>query len=79
MFGWQFDDVLTGATRDQQLFGFEGDDEIAGGPGQDVLDGGGGQDRIDARDGELDSVDCGGQLFDQLIADPVESSILRCS
>jgi Ca2+-binding RTX toxin-like protein len=79
VFGSQFADVLTGATRDQQLFGFEGDDEIAGGPGQDVLDGGGGQDRIDARDGELDTVDCGGQLFDQLLADPVESSILRCS
>jgi Ca2+-binding RTX toxin-like protein len=78
VFGSQFDDVLTGASRDQQLFGFEGDDQIAGGAGSDLLDGGRGQDRIDARDGELDTIDCGGELFDQLTADPVEASILGC-
>jgi Ca2+-binding RTX toxin-like protein len=78
VFGSQFDDVLTGASRDQQLFGFEGDDQIAGGAGSDLLDGGRGQDRIDARDGELDTIDCGGELFDQLTSDPVEASILGC-
>jgi Ca2+-binding RTX toxin-like protein len=79
VFGSQFDDVLTGTQRDQRLLGFDGDDEIAGGPGQDVLEGGAGQDRIDARDGELDTIDCGGDLFDRLTADPVESSILGCA
>jgi hemolysin type calcium-binding protein len=78
VFGSEFDDVLTGTQRDQQLFGFDGDDRISGGAGQDALNGGPGQDRIDARDGELDAIDCGGQLFDQVLADPVESSILGC-
>jgi Ca2+-binding RTX toxin-like protein len=78
VFGSQFDDELTGTQRDQQLFGFDGDDRISGGAGRDALNGGPGQDRIDARDGELDAIDCGGQLFDQVLADPVESSILGC-
>jgi Ca2+-binding RTX toxin-like protein len=78
VFGSQHADVLTGTQRDQQLHGFEGDDQIAGGAGQDVLDGGGGNDRIDARDGELDTIDCGGELQDQVMADPVEASILGC-
>jgi Ca2+-binding RTX toxin-like protein len=78
VFGSQFDDVLVGASREQQLFGFDGDDEIAGGKGSDVLDGGSGDDRIDARDGELDTIDCGIGLLDVLTADPVESSILGC-
>jgi Ca2+-binding RTX toxin-like protein len=76
--GSQFDDVLVGTSREQQLFGFEGDDEIAGGKGRDVLDGGRGNDRIDSRDGELDTVDCGGGLLEQLTADPVEASIVGC-
>jgi Ca2+-binding RTX toxin-like protein len=79
VFGSQFDDVLVGTSRDQQLFGFEGDDQIAGGAGSDVLDGGRGQDRIEARDGELDTIDCGGELLDRLTADPVEASILGCA
>jgi RTX calcium-binding nonapeptide repeat (4 copies) len=78
VFGSQFDDVLVGASREQQLFGFDGDDEIAGGKGSDVLDGGSGDDRIDARDGELDTIDCGIGVLDVLTADAVESSILGC-
>ncbi len=78
VFGSQHADVLVGAERDQRLFGFEGDDEIAGGEGSDVLAGGPGNDRIDARDGELDTIDCGGNLLDTLTADPVETSILGC-
>jgi hypothetical protein len=78
VFGSQHADVLIGAERDQRLFGFDGDDEIAGGEGSDVLTGGSGNDRIDARDGELDTVDCGGGLAEQLLADPVEASILGC-
>lgn len=79
VYGSPHADVLTGAERDQQLLGFDGDDRIAGGEGQDVLDGGRGSDRIDARDGELDSIDCGGDLAEQLLADPVEASILGCA
>jgi Ca2+-binding RTX toxin-like protein len=72
-------DVLTGAERSQQLFGGEGDDVISGGPSSDVLVGGRGNDRIDARDGELDTIDCGGLPFaDQLLADPVETAITGC-
>lgn len=78
VFGSQFDDVLVGTQRDQRLVGFDGDDEIAGGEGQDALEGGRGNDRIDARDGELDTIDCGGELADQVMADPVEASILGC-
>jgi Ca2+-binding RTX toxin-like protein len=76
--GSNFADVLTGAERDQRLLGIDGDDEISGGPGQDVLEGGPGDDRIDARDGELDTVDCGGWLLDRVMADPVEASIIGC-
>jgi Ca2+-binding RTX toxin-like protein len=77
--GSQFADVLTGAQRDQRLVGFEGDDRISGGPGADVLEGGRGGDRIDARDGELDTVDCGGDLLDRVTADVAETSILGCA
>ena len=77
--GSQFADVLTGTQRDQQLMGSDGDDELSGGPGQDVLNGERGNDRIDAVDGELDTIDCGGQLQDQVMADPVETSILGCA
>jgi Ca2+-binding RTX toxin-like protein len=78
VFGSEYADVLTGTQRDQQLFGFDGDDVIAGGEGRDTLNGGPGGDRIDARDGELDTIDCGGGLFERLLADPVESSVLGC-
>jgi Ca2+-binding RTX toxin-like protein len=77
--GSQHADVLTGTQRSQHLVGGEGDDVISGGPAADLLIGGRGNDRIDARDGELDTIDCGGQPFvDQLLADPVEASILGC-
>jgi Ca2+-binding RTX toxin-like protein len=76
--GSQHADVLTGTQREQQLFGLEGNDVISGGPASDVLHGGRGSDRIDARDGELDTIDCGGNLWEQLLADPVESSIVGC-
>ena len=77
--GSEFPDVLTGTQRSQELHGSDGDDQIAGGPGQDVLDGGRGNDRIDAVDGELDTIDCGGWLLDQVMADPVEASIVGCA
>jgi Ca2+-binding RTX toxin-like protein len=78
VFGSPHDDVLIGTNREQRLFGFEGDDTLSGGQAQDLLNGGPGGDRIDARDGELDTIDCGGGLFEQLTADPVEASIVGC-
>jgi serralysin len=77
-FGGFGDDVLTGTQREQRLFGFDGDDQISGGPATDELHGGPGHDRIDARAGELDTVDCGGQLFDEVLADPLETSVVGC-
>jgi Ca2+-binding RTX toxin-like protein len=79
VFGSPYADVLAGSQRDQRLFGFEGDDTISGGPGSDVLSGGPGQDVVDARDGELDEIDCGGQLLDRVTADAAETSILGCA
>jgi Ca2+-binding RTX toxin-like protein len=79
VFGSQFDDVLTGAERGQHLLGFDGDDEISGGPGVDELFGGPGNDRIDSRDGELDTIDCGGWDLDRVTADATETSILGCA
>jgi Ca2+-binding RTX toxin-like protein len=79
VFGSPHDDVLTGSQREQRLFGLDGNDTLAGGPASDELFGGLGQDAVDARDGELDAVDCGGQLFDRVTADPAEASITGCA
>jgi Ca2+-binding RTX toxin-like protein len=79
VFGSPHDDVLTGSEREQRLFGFDGDDTLSGGPSSDELFGGFGQDTIDSRDGELDAVDCGGQLFDRAAADAAEASIVGCA
>jgi Ca2+-binding RTX toxin-like protein len=79
VFGSQHADVLTGTQRAQRLLGLDGDDSISGGAAQDVLEGGPGQDLIDSRDGELDTIDCGGQLFDSVTADATETSILGCA
>lgn len=78
--GSQFDDVLVGGRFAEQLTGGEGDDRITGGAGQDVLSGGYGNDRIDARDGEADTVDCGGGMLDWAAVDVgLETSITRCA
>jgi Ca2+-binding RTX toxin-like protein len=77
--GSQHADVLTGTQRSQTLRGNDGDDVISGGPASDVLRGESGNDHIDARDGELDTIDCGGGLFaDTVLADPIETSIVGC-
>ena len=77
--GSPFEDVLIGTQRAQRLVGSDGDDVITGGPAQDVLEGGPGQDSIDARDGELDEIDCGGEMLDRVTADASETSILGCA
>jgi Ca2+-binding RTX toxin-like protein len=78
--GSPFDDVLTGGPDAEHLAGLDGDDQITGGAGEDVLSGGDGNDRIDARDGEPDTVDCGGWLLDWAAVDiDAEASITGCA
>jgi Ca2+-binding RTX toxin-like protein len=78
--GSEFADVLAGSHRTMQLSGLDGDDQITGGTGAEVLLGGDGNDRIDARDGALDTVDCGGQLLDWAAVDiDAETSITDCA
>jgi Ca2+-binding RTX toxin-like protein len=78
--GSPFDDVLVGGRFAEHLTGGEGDDQVTGGAGQDVLSGGFGNDRIDARDGEADTVDCGGGELDWAAVDVgIDTSITRCA
>jgi Ca2+-binding RTX toxin-like protein len=78
--GSQLADVLAGSPRTVQLAGLDGDDQITGGTGAEVLSGGPGNDRIDARDGTPDTVDCGGQALDRVVADlAAEASITGCA
>ncbi|MBJ7471048.1 MAG: hypothetical protein JHD16_07075 [Solirubrobacteraceae bacterium] len=65
--GGRGDDVLDGGVGDDKVDGWDGSDSVTGGPGRDTLLGDGGtvytgnnNDRIFARDGEVDTVDCGG-------------------
>jgi RTX calcium-binding nonapeptide repeat (4 copies) len=78
--GSAFADVLAGGPGAEHIVGSDGDDQITGGPGKDVLSGDEGNDRIDARDGEPDTVDCGGWLLDWAAVDiGAEASITRCA
>jgi len=80
VFGSAFDDVLAGDRHTLELAGFDGDDRLTGGSGEELLSGGDGNDRIDARDGALDTIDCGGQLLDSAAVDAGgEASIARCT
>ena len=64
--GGRGDDTVDGGEGNDKVDGWDGSDIVIGGPGQDNLlgDGGtiysGGNDTIQARDGEADTVDCGG-------------------
>jgi hypothetical protein len=53
------DDTIVGSSADNGLIGDDGNDNITGAGGQDVLLGGGGDDTIHARDGEVDTIECG--------------------
>ena len=80
MAGTPHADVLTGSSRAEELLGFDGNDDISGGAGPDALSGAHGVDRIDARDGEPDTVNCGGQLLDRVSANAAaEGSSLGCA
>lgn len=78
--GSSFDDVLEGSRYVQHLTGGDGDDQLTGGAGEDLLSGGPGNDRIDARDGEADTVDCGGWLLDWAAVDlGIDGPITGCA
>lgn len=78
--GSAFADVLVGGPGAELLMGFDGDDQITGGAGEDVLSAGRGNDRIDARDGEPDTIDCGGGWLDRAAVDvDAEASIIGCA
>ncbi len=77
--GSAFADVVAGGPGAEHLAGSDGDDQITGGAGEDVLSGDDGNDRIDARDGEPDTIDCGGWLRDWAAVDiDAEASITGC-
>ena len=61
-------DELLGQGGRDRLEGGDGSDRLIGGAGRDRLFGEGGPDRILARDGERDSIACGGG-FDRVLAD----------
>lgn len=64
------DRVTAGAGRDR-IYGRGGRDCIDAGPGRDRVYGGSGEDRVKARDGAVDTIDCG-EGDDSVIADSVD-------
>jgi hypothetical protein len=52
-------DALDGGSGDDVVYGSYGDDELTGGAGSDHLNGEADNDGLAARDGEVDTVDCG--------------------
>jgi hypothetical protein len=75
--GGRGDDTLDGGDGNDKVDGWDGSDTVTGGAGQDTLlgDGGtiyaGGNDTLLARDGEADSLDCGGGA-DRAVVDGVD-------
>jgi len=54
------------------------DDEIEGTKGPDSIDAGGGNDEVDARDGETDTIDCGGGKKNKVKADRDDEVAKNC-
>jgi Ca2+-binding RTX toxin-like protein len=61
-------DRLYGLAGGDRLYGYAGNDLLVGGPGRDFLVAGPGNDTVEVRDGQKDTVDCGGGR-DSVIAD----------
>jgi hemolysin type calcium-binding protein len=59
IFGLAGQDYLDGGRGADWLYGGTGGDRLRGGGGSDHLDGGPGADLVLARDGKVDSIDCG--------------------
>jgi hypothetical protein len=70
-------DALTGDAGANRIDGGGGDDVITGGAGPDTLIGGDGNDTIHARDGEVDTIECGSGA-DTVDADPADLLSLDC-
>jgi hypothetical protein len=70
-------DELGGGEGNDALDGGDGDDVLSGDQGVDALVGGPGSDRIAARDGEVDSVNCGNGA-DTVDADTVDQVAADC-
>jgi hypothetical protein len=78
VYGGAGNDRLVGSATGDTLDGGAGDDTLIGGKGVDGLYGGYGDDVINARDGEVDTVDCGpGRDRAQLDAGDVETGCER--
>jgi hypothetical protein len=70
-------DELSGGEGNDALDGGGGDDVLSGDQGLDALAGGAGSDRVAARDGEVDSVNCGDGA-DTVDADTVDLVAADC-
>jgi Ca2+-binding RTX toxin-like protein len=58
------DDVLNGRGGKDTLDGGPNRDRLTGGTGRDIINGGLNADTIFAEDGEIDTIDCGNEVFD---------------
>ncbi|HET6997794.1 MAG TPA: polysaccharide deacetylase family protein [Solirubrobacterales bacterium] len=72
------DDTLFGKAGADQLVGGTGADKLMGGPGADWQLGGSGDDRLLAKDGSVDTVNCGSGTGDVAIVDPVDRVAASC-
>jgi hypothetical protein len=76
LFGNKGADRVSGGTGADQLSGGNSRDRLNGGPGPDTIRAGNAGDRIKAKDGEADTIDCGGGV-DKVKADP-QDSLTNC-
>ena len=79
LIGGAGDDTLSGGAGIDRLNGGAGNDRLIGGPGEDNLLCTGGSDGHFARDGELDSIVCGGNVHDLAFVDSFEVRVVGCS
>lgn len=68
--------VAVGGTGGDRMWSWDGNDDLTGGPGQDSLSSNAGSDLVDARDGEVDTVDCGAGK-DIAVVDP-DDNVTAC-
>ncbi len=69
-------DRINGGTGADQIGGGNKRDRITGGPGRDTIKAGNARDVVKAKDGEADTIDCGGGR-DRGKADPADR-LIRC-
>ncbi|MCW2832705.1 MAG: hypothetical protein JWN68_658 [Nocardioides sp.] len=74
--GFTGNDTITSGALDDALSGGVGNDTLTGNGGRDVLDGGVGNDTVNARDGVVDTIDCGDGV-DIAVAD-ANDSVANC-